>query len=480
MTQGAIDYIEDRTTAHAEDTQEFFEAAREDPAGTVLDPARITDDPTIAANPLKQIDYWTQEGAETEGGIEGGPSLNPFQQMGQSETSLGTLSEDMLENPEPYMLAILIVAGAYAYAGEGAAAGGAEGAATYSAEQVAAAEAVVAGEGTAAEIATVSASGAGEGVTAAEFAAAEGSVTAGGGTVTGMGEAAGSIEALNVGTAAETLGAGGATAGGAGITTAGTGISGATAATTGLTTGEMLQLGAAGIGGIESYQANQQAEENLSDAEDAYEREIAILEESYGRALTLDEQKFAWAKIIDERNLERADAQDLYRRGLVSDMMSDARIGEDELQTRIGDASSDVTRSYSKARGISDRNMSRMGIDPTSGAYADISKSDEMKLASADVAARNRARTGVREEERGLTQRARLSGLGLVDTSLGLRSEQLAVNPTAPYAARNLGSTYGSIADRYFKSSQADYDRSNQALSDTLGTIGSIYGYYNN
>ena len=270
------------------------------------------------------------------------------------------------------------------------------------------------------------------------------------------------------------------------------------------------------IGASESRDSRLQAQDAFEVGEDYARQELAIRTQeldyarendarNYELAREQDERDFAfsqeqfdYSKELDARNLGIAQEQDQYRRGLVDDMMADAsveRVGVDELENRLGDVSSDTTRAFLKARGITGRDMARYGITPTGSRMTSMLKSNERDLALADVGARNAVRTGVRgenreleREESGLTQRARMAGLGLTDTSLGLRSNQLNqnmpllnqsqlnVNPLQPNAMNNLGNFYSNIGDRSFRDADMFTNQANQQMASGFNTGMTAFG----
>lgn len=241
--------------------------------------------------------------------------------------------------------------------------------------------------------------------------------------------------------------------------------------------------------GEKMYEAQLAAtKEMLEYSRERDEENRALAKESDDRAYEFSQSQFAHAQDLDERNLQRSDEQDQYRRGLVSDMMADADVSDQELSSRVNNASSDVTRSFLKARGITNRNLARYGINPADGRYGASAKENEADLVTADVASRNATRSGVREEEKTAKQRARNAGLGLVDTSLGLSNQQLNQGISNPNGNQlSLGDmTYGAMggeiqlyrdrANQYMDNAQAAANASSQAASNAIQTGAIIYG----
>jgi len=201
------------------------------------------------------------------------------------------------------------------------------------------------------------------------------------------------------------------------------------------------------------------------------------------------DEQFEHSKDIDERNFQRSNELDEYRKNLVSDMLADAGVSSGELANRLGDASSDVTRAYDKAKGIRERKILRLGVNPNSGVFARNVDNDEADLVAADVAARNNVRKGVREEERGLTQRARLAGLGLTDSSLSLGNNQLnqgvyGQNSTVLGLNSNLLNTLNNNAtntlEQYRIGQQSQGQGGFRGAVDTVRDLTTIAGNVNN
>jgi len=92
---------------------------------------------------------------------------------------------------------------------------------------------------------------------------------------------------------------------------------------------------------------------------------------------------------------------------------------------RAAEAKADVMNNAALARQASERNMASMGVDPTSGRYAGVSRAGEQATTLAAAGAQNNARNAVRKE--GVAMRGEAinlgSGLGVNPaTSLGLSS----------------------------------------------------------
>jgi len=227
--------------------------------------------------------------------------------------------------------------------------------------------------------------------------------------------------------------------------------------------------------------------EELAYAKEKDAADRALATEQDQRNYDFGQEQFNYAKDLDSRNLARADEQDAYRKSLVNDMLGDAEVSDGELRNRVGDASSDVTRAFTKSDGITRRNLASYGINPASGRYAGMMKDKGNAMVAADVAARNGVRTGVRNEEKAARINARKAGLGLNDTSLnlnnnqlqqdmpGVHSTELSLNPGTATAMRGLSRGYGNIANRYFSLANQDSANAASTLSSGLSSGAMIY-----
>lgn len=147
--------------------------------------------------------------------------------------------------------------------------------------------------------------------------------------------------------------------------------------------------------------------------------------------------------------------RDLYKRGLVDDMLADADYSDAEYENAVGAASTDVTQSFDKSRGMESRAISRMGINPNSGRFSAMSKGIMLDQAAKDANARNKTRLGMRSEEKSRRHSARSAGLGVQS---------------------NTGNVLGSMAERANNDATSYNNASSSAYSSGLATLGLMTG----
>ena len=164
---------------------------------------------------------------------------------------------------------------------------------------------------------------------------------------------------------------------------------------------------------------------------------------------------------------------------------------------RAAEAKADVMNNAALARQASERNMASMGVDPTSGRYAGVSRAGEQATALAAAGAQNNARNAVRKE--GVAMRGEAinlgSGLGINPaTSLGLSSStgSAAYGTTAAnnaQAAGNAGivgqgiqgamsgnSSMAGILNQQHQNQVQAWQAGQQASGSLWGGIGSVAG----
>lgn len=102
--------------------------------------------------------------------------------------------------------------------------------------------------------------------------------------------------------------------------------------------------------------------------------------------------------------------------GSYADRLNDTSInnllkyGEVSENDYVGQAVTDNTLAYDKARNAAARNLSRMGINPNSGRFAGMETDYAIKRAAAEAGARNKARISARNEN--FSRAVTLAGLG--------------------------------------------------------------------
>ena len=155
----------------------------------------------------------------------------------------------------------------------------------------------------------------------------------------------------------------------------------------------------------------------------------------------------------------RLNGQANYLRGLsgkfgdISDTLNNVGInnllkyGEVSESDLVGQAATDNSLAYGKALDASQRNLTRMGINPNSGRFAGMTQSFALKRAAAEAGARNQARLQARNEN---FQRANtIAGLGYNYSNLGLSAANNATSAinSATSALGSAASAQGKYAN---------------------------------
>ena len=157
------------------------------------------------------------------------------------------------------------------------------------------------------------------------------------------------------------------------------------------------------------------------------------------------------------------------------------------IDLETGWASAGVKASFDKAGETQRRNLARMGIDPTSGAFAQSEEDMAIARAAAEAGARNDARRVVRDTNYERERQAVSIGRGIPQTASGISSQAASaygaagagVNSAAGNASQtsvgigqNYASMYQSDQNRKAAEDQADADE----LSGLFGGLGAIGG----
>lgn len=124
-------------------------------------------------------------------------------------------------------------------------------------------------------------------------------------------------------------------------------------------------------------------------------------------------------------------------------IVQSAELNPDDL---VDQASIDTGQAYNKARGIQDRRLSRMGVDPSSGKFQGLQQQLSLAQAAAEAGARTRARRTGRRESFGRQMQAASLGQNLSGQALSAMRSGAGLSGQAGQGFRNLGADYGSIA----------------------------------
>ena len=164
----------------------------------------------------------------------------------------------------------------------------------------------------------------------------------------------------------------------------------------------------------------------------------------------------AQAARAESDRLQAAREERDYKRGLVNDMIGSAHLSRADVEQQTGRAASSVRDSFDKIDAQERRAMMRIGVNPSSGRYAETSRKTKLARAIAEANAVNSTRTNLRTYERGAVRAARMAGLGVQDPSIGVLGQN-AANATGR-------------ANAYRR-------QQSSALSAGLSTAGTAIGY---
>ena len=101
----------------------------------------------------------------------------------------------------------------------------------------------------------------------------------------------------------------------------------------------------------------------------------------------------------------------------LSSLLRSAAVSEQDM---VNDATQDVNGAYSRGRESGMRNLSRMGINPTSGRFAGAEKDYALARAAAEAGARNRARITSRNQS--FANYGQIAGMGANIANAGMNA----------------------------------------------------------
>jgi hypothetical protein len=177
--------------------------------------------------------------------------------------------------------------------------------------------------------------------------------------------------------------------------------------------------------------------------------------------------------------------------GVQDQLIEDARSfnAEDRAQKLAGDASADVRQAFDAQRGMTTRQLGRMGVNPSDGRFAGTQNQVAIAEAAAQAGAQTRARDQARQEGYALTDRAvnalagypamsmqatgagaqyGMSGLGLANQGMaGMASGMSAAGSMAGQMGQNASSMYGQ---------QANFHANMQGQDQTGSVLGGLGG----
>ena len=145
----------------------------------------------------------------------------------------------------------------------------------------------------------------------------------------------------------------------------------------------------------------------------------------------------------------------------VEDWASPARINQQQ-----GMAAADVRQSFGSARRTMMDNLSRYGVNPTSGRYAGGLRELALGQAAAEAGARSLTRHGIESQD--LQQKGQLAGL--------LQMQGFRAAPTAAQAGAGLANVSGQMGQSRFNANQIDA-QNYASKQNYYGQIGAGLGY---
>lgn len=145
------------------------------------------------------------------------------------------------------------------------------------------------------------------------------------------------------------------------------------------------------------------------------------------------------------------------------------RTAELDPNDLVDQAAIDTTQAFDKARGIEERRLSRMGVDPSSGRFRGLQQQLSLAQAAAEAGARTRARRSGRRESFGRMIQAAGIGQQLPGLAISARQAGASIGAGAGRDFRALANDYGSLAAG---EAEADLLRNNSFQDE----ISSLFG----
>lgn len=177
--------------------------------------------------------------------------------------------------------------------------------------------------------------------------------------------------------------------------------------------------------------------------------------------------------------------------GLQDTMLKDARAFNegDRANQLVGQAQADVTSAFDNAGGIRARNLSRMGVNPSSGKALAMGNESNIARAVASAGAANKVREAARLEGYSLTDRATNAlagypamgmqatgaGAGYGASGIGLANAGLAGMTSGYGAASTAAGQMGSNATNMWNA-QANYKNTQDQIAASSDPLNSILG----
>lgn len=190
-------------------------------------------------------------------------------------------------------------------------------------------------------------------------------------------------------------------------------------------------------------------------------------------------QKIAQQQIdtSDTNTARSADQWNQYKtmfQPVEAQMVSDANNWDSDARKEkmAGQAAADVTRSYQGAQASSDRQMERMGINPSSGRFAALNNENQLSQAKDTAGAMNQARDAT--EQQGIALRTGVAQFGRNMPNTGIAADSLSLN--AGNSAANTMAT-GSAINNAANNAAANWYGGATNANSSAGQIGlGLYG----
>lgn len=189
-------------------------------------------------------------------------------------------------------------------------------------------------------------------------------------------------------------------------------------------------------------------------------------DELAARQLHLAEDQFAFEKDLLLKDRTKADEDYSRRLGIIREMREGADFSPDFYAQQIGSATAGVRTAMNKAREEELRTLSRYGVNPNSGRFADIVSRFGTQGAAAEAAAANATRHALGAEERGRKDNALIYDLQVTPTYPGRNVDNPAI------------SVLGNQADNYYAMYGAHTAQGNESRAGLVNMIGKGVGNY--
>jgi len=154
--------------------------------------------------------------------------------------------------------------------------------------------------------------------------------------------------------------------------------------------------GGLGVGGFENAWDDYKADQSTAKAEEKEDRGFGLVEEA----------------------IQIGKDEDALRAELADEMLKEAELSPIEVEQETSRASSEVLKSFQKAKKATGRSLQRMGINPNSDKYAYAVQGNDLGEAATLASAKNQTRMGLKAQSDANKTNARAIRLGLNPMSI--------------------------------------------------------------